>query len=72
MVKLVGSHQYNQLVTIKLSAEIKGMVSCNEGASARLAMCLYLTVVSWEDCQALVSGGGRQVASSLEATFIGE
>ncbi len=62
----------NQLVTIKLSVEIKGMVSCHEGASARLAMCLYLTVVSWEDSQALVSGGGRQVTSSLGATFIGE
>ncbi len=46
MVKLVGSHQYNQLVTIKLSVEIKWVVSYHEGASARLAMCLYLTVVT--------------------------
>ena len=72
MVKLVGSHQYNQLMTIKLSVEIKGMVSCHEGVSARLAMCLYLAVVAWEGSKALASGGSRQVVSSLEATFISE
>ncbi len=72
MVKLVGSHQDNQLMTIKLSVEIEVMVSCHKGGSAILAMCLYLTVVSWEDYQVLVSGGSRQVASSLGATFIGE
>ncbi len=72
MVKLVGSHQYNQLVTIKLSVEIKGVVSCHEGASARLVMCLYLKVVSWEVFQALAFGGSIQVATSLGATFIGE
>ncbi len=71
-MKLVGSHQDNQLMTIKLRVEIEMMVSCHKGGSARLEICLYLTVVSWEDSQALVSGGGRQVASSLRATFIGE
>ena len=53
MVKLVGSHQYNQLVTIKLSVEMKGVFSCHKGASARLAMCLYLAVVTWEGSKAL-------------------
>ncbi len=72
MVKMVGSHQYNQLVTIKLSVEIKGMVSFHEGESARLAMCLCLALVTWEGSKALASGGSRQVASSLEATFNGE
>ena len=72
MVKRVGRHHYNQLVIIKLSVEIKGVVSCHEGASARLGMCLYLAVVAWEGSKALASGGSRKVASSLEATFIGE
>ena len=72
MVKMVGSHQYNQLVTINLSVEIKWVVSYQKGASARLAMCLYLTVVTWEGSKALASGVSRQVAPSLEATFIGE
>ena len=72
MVKIVGSNQYNQQVTINPSVEIKWMVSYHEGASARLAMCLYLTVVTWEGSKALASGGSRQVAPSLEATFIGE
>ena len=72
MVKLAVSNQYNQLVTINLNVEIKGMMSCHEGGSSRLAMCLYLTVVTWEGSKALVSCGSRQVVSSLEATFIGE
>ena len=72
MVKIVGSNQYNQRVTINPSVEIKWVVSYHEGASARLAMCLYLTVVTWEGSKALASGGSRQVAPSLEATFIGE
>ena len=72
MVKLVGSHQYNQLVTIKLSVEIKRVVSCYEGASARPEMCLYLKVTTWEGSKALASGNSRKVALSLEATFIGE
>ena len=55
MVKLVGSHQYNQLVTIKLSVEIKWVVSYHEGASARLAMCLYLIVVTWEGSKAVAA-----------------
>ncbi len=71
MVKMVRGHQYNQLVTINLSVEIKWVVSYHEGASARLAMCLYLTVVIWEGSKALASGGSRQVAPSSEATFIG-
>jgi hypothetical protein len=71
VVKMVGSHQYNQLVTINLSVEIKWVVSYHEGGSARLAMCLYLTVVPWEGSKALASGGSRQVAPSSGATFIG-
>ncbi len=71
MVKMVGSHQYNQLVTINLIVEIKWVVSYHEGGSARLEMCLYLTVVPGEGSKALASSGSRQVAPSLEATFIG-
>jgi hypothetical protein len=70
VVKMVGSHQYNQLVTINLIVEIKWVVSYHEGGSARLPMCLYLTVVPWKGSKALASGGSRQVAPSLEATFI--
>jgi hypothetical protein len=72
VVKIVGSNQYNQRVTFNPSKEIKWVVSYHKGASAILAMCLYLTVVTWEGSKALSSGGSRQVAPSLEATFIGE
>ena len=49
MVKPAGSHQDNQLVKIRLSVEIRGIVSCHKRKSVRLAMCLYLAVVTWED-----------------------
>ena len=65
MVKPVGSHQDNQLVKSKLSVEKKGMVSCNKRASVRLAMCLYLAVVTRGGSKALASGGNKQVSSSL-------
>ena len=58
MVKMLGSNQYIQLVANKLSVEIKVMVSCQEGVSARLAMQLHLAVGSWEGSKALASGGG--------------
>ena len=72
VVSNVVNQKYNQLVTIKLSVDKKGMASCHEGGSARLAMCLYLAVVTWEGSKALAFGGSRHVVSSLEATFIGE
>ncbi len=72
MVEIVRSNQYNQWVKINHIVEIKWVVSYHEGASARLAMCLYLTVVTWKGSKALAFGGSRQVAPSLEATFIGE
>ena len=42
-MKLAGSNQCNQLATIKLSVQMKVVVPCHEGGSARLAMCLFLT-----------------------------